>query len=165
MRDEHVRKILESAPLARLSERELETVRAHAATCDDCARAFAASSVAAALLKAHASETVEPTPFFQTRVLAALRRERRAAEETPTLLRLWRAAGALASSMAAAVALLAAFTFFQPSTGANEVAATASDPYAAEAVLAREEAPDADVDVFATVYESDEAGGDDGQNR
>jgi anti-sigma-K factor RskA len=158
MKDEHVRSILENAPFAQLSEGELERVRAHAARCVECARAFDAASVAAALLREHAATEFEPPPFFQTRVLAVLR-ERRAAEEAPAFLRLWRAAGALASSMAVAVALLAALTFVNPSTGTEEVAATASDPYSTEAVLAQDETADTDIDVFTTIYDSDEGAG------
>src|SRR2546421_11563148 len=101
MREEHVRNILESTPFAQLSEGELEKVRAHAARCVECARTFEAARVAASLLRERAAREFEPSPFFQTRVLAALR-ERRAGEDAPAFLRLWRAAGAPASSMARA---------------------------------------------------------------
>jgi hypothetical protein len=163
MKDRHVRSILESAPFEHLSAGESEIVRAHAASCVECARALEAARLASSLVRERAASQFEPSPFFQTRVLAALR-ARRAADEVPALLRLWRAAGALASSMVAAVVLLAAFTFVQPSTGADELAASSSDPYSTEAVLAQDETTDNDVDVLTVIYDSDEnTGGFDGQ--
>jgi hypothetical protein len=157
MREQHIKGILEGAPLGRLSEAELATVRAHADVCAECRRAFAASRVAAGLLRAQASETFEPSPFFQTRVLAALR-ARRAEEEMPALRRLWRAAGALASSMAASVALLAALTFVAPGVVDEGQAVATSEPYSAEATLlgAADEELD-DEAVFSAIYASGES--------
>ncbi len=86
------------------------------------------------MLKARAAEGVEPSPFFQTRVLAALRERRAAEEEGWTLARLWKSAGLLVSSMAATTAALAVFTFVAPpeTTAAQEVAGTT---YTAESVI------------------------------
>ncbi|HWS54985.1 MAG TPA: hypothetical protein VN228_12690, partial [Pyrinomonadaceae bacterium] len=117
------------------------------------------------LLRERPASTVEPSPFFQTRVLAALR-ERRAEEETPALSRLWRAAGALVSSMAAAVALLAVFTVAAPNFGLadeGEVVTTASDFYSTEALFVPAETADAEVDydqVFQAVYAPESGGSD-----
>ena len=132
MRDEHVKKLLDEAPLASLGRAELAAVRAHAEVCEDCRRAVAAAQLSALMLRARAQETFEPSPFFQTRVLAALR-ERRAAEEGWTFARLWKSAGLLVSSMAATVAALAVFTFVAPAEQptAQEVAGT----YSAESVI------------------------------
>jgi hypothetical protein len=84
-------------------------------------------------LKARAAQTFEPSPFFQTRVLAALRERRAAEEERWTLARLWKSAGLLVSSLAATTAALAVFTFVAPSetSAAQEVAGT----YTAESVI------------------------------
>ena len=132
MRDEHIRKLLDEAPLSSLGRAELAAVRAHAEVCEDCRRAVAAAQLSALMLKTRARESSEPPPFFQTRVLAALR-ERRAAEEGWTLARLWKSAGLLVSSMAATVAALAVFTLVAPSeqATAQEVAGT----YTAESVI------------------------------
>lgn len=168
MKDQHIIGILEGGPLARLGEGELAAVREHAAGCEGCRRAFEAARVASALLRGQAAETFEPSPFFQTRVLAALR-ERRAEEEAPALRRLWRATGALVSSMAAAVALLAVFTVVAPDFGLSpaddeQVVTNAPDLYSTEAALfAPAETAEADVDydqVFRAVYASDSGGVD-----
>src|SRR5918997_1841887 len=78
--------------------------------------------------------------------LAALR-ERLAEEETPALRRLWRAAGALVSSMAAAVVLLTALTVAGPQLGLtpDEEVASAPDLYSAE-LLAPAETADGEID-------------------
>jgi predicted anti-sigma-YlaC factor YlaD len=162
MKDRHVMAILEGAPLGSLGEGELATVRAHADECEGCRRAFDAARVSSMMLKERASEVVEPSPFFQTRVLAALR-ERQAAGEAWSFARLWKSAGALVASMAASVALLAGLTFVAPGAqsapDASEIA-SASNPYSAEDVLlngdgfAGEEMNDSQV--FTTIYGADE---------
>jgi hypothetical protein len=163
MRDEHIIGIIENAPLSDLGESELASIREHAARCEGCRRAFDAAQISALLLRERAAETVEPPPFFQTRVLAALR-ERQAAGETSALRRLWNATGALVSSMAATVAALAVLTLLAPgpqatATGGPELA-SAYNSYTAEEVLFDEGDAPADQmsygQVLSTLYESDE---------
>jgi hypothetical protein len=160
MKDKHIIDLLEHAPLASLSEDELAAVRAHAVVCQECQRAYEAARVSALLLKERAAESFAPSPFFQTRVLAALR-ERQAAGERWPLRRMWRTAGALVSSMVATVAALAVFTFVAPApppTG-PEVSA-AFNSYSAEEVVFDQGSATAeqlsDGQVLATLYESDE---------
>ena len=159
MRDEHIRKLLDEAPLASLGRAELSAVRAHADSCPECRRAFEAAQAASSMMKARASEIFEPSPFFQTRVLAALR-ERRAAEEGWTLARLWRSAGLLVSSMAATVAALAVFTLVAPEqTPAQEVAGVGT--YTAETLILDDDAGDDELtyeQVLTSLYGSDEDG-------
>lgn len=162
MRDEHIISIIENAPLSSLSESELTNIRAHANQCADCRHALEAAQISALLLRERVAETVEPSPFFQTRVLAALR-ERQAAGETSALKRLWRASGALVSSMAATVAALAILTVFapgsQPTPGTQEVASVYNS-YSAEEVLFDQGDQPADQmsygQVLSTLYESDD---------
>ena len=162
MRDEHIISIIENAPLSDLSESELANVRAHADQCAECRRAFEAAQISTLLLRERVAETIEPSPFFQTRVLAALR-ERQAANETSALRRLWNTAGALVSSMAATVAALAILTVFAPGsqpTSASQEMASAYNSYSAEEVLFDQNELPADQmsygQVLSTLYESDE---------
>ncbi|MGB9178001.1 MAG: hypothetical protein WCB68_02045 [Pyrinomonadaceae bacterium] len=162
MRDEHIISIIENAPLSGLSESELAHIRAHAAQCAACQRAFEAAQISTLLLRERVAEVIEPSPFFQTRVLAALR-ERQAANETSALRRLWNAAGALVASMTATVAALALLTFFapgsQPTSGPQETA-SAYNSYSAEEVLFDQSNAPADQmsygQVLSTLYESDD---------
>lgn len=162
MRDEHIISIIENAPLASLNESELTNIRAHTDQCAECRRAFEVAQISMLLLREHLAETIEPSPFFQTRVLAALR-ERQAAGESSAFRRLWNATGALVSSMTATVAALAVLTFFapgsQPSSGPQEVA-SAYNSYSAEEVLFDQSDLPADQmsygQVLSTLYESDD---------
>ena len=133
MRDEHIKRLLDEAPLSSLGKAELAAVRAHAEVCEDCRRAVAAAQLSSLMLKARTQEAFEPSPFFRTRVLATLRERRAAEEERWTLARLWKSAGLLVSSMAATTAALAVFTFVAPAeqTTAQELAGT----YSAESVI------------------------------
>ena len=157
MRDEHVKRLLDEAPLLSLGKAELASVRAHAEACEDCRRAFEAARVSTLMLRARAAETFEPSPFFQTRVLAALR-ERRAAEEGWTFARLWKSAGLLVASLAATTAALAVFTFVSPAeqSAARELAA---GTYTVESVIFDESAEEQLTydQVFTSLYESEEA--------
>jgi anti-sigma-K factor RskA len=159
MRDEHIKRLLDEAPPASLGEAELAAVRAHAEGCAECRRAFEAAQAASLMMKARASESFEPSPFFQTRVLAALR-ERRAAEEGWTLARLWKSAGLLVSSMAATVAALAVFTFVAPEQSpAQEVASVGT--YSAETLILDEGAGDDEMtyeQVLTSLYGAEEDG-------
>ena len=114
--------------------------------------------VSASLLETRVSDAanvVEPPPFFQTRVLAAIREQR---NETPVFQRLWRTAGALASSMAAAVVLLGALTFMTPDS--QSVESSSFNAYAAEEVILNETEPGqdqvSDAQVLSTLYDDDE---------
>lgn len=162
MRDEHIISIIENAPLSNLSESEMANIRAHTGHCAECRRALEASQISALLLKERVAETFEPSPFFQTRVLAALR-EQQAANETSALRRLWNATGALVSSMAATVATLAILTVFapgsQPTPSPQEVASAANAYSAEEVLFAQNESPEEQMSygqVLSTLYESDD---------
>jgi anti-sigma-K factor RskA len=140
MKDRHIIDLIERAPLASLSEQDLTAIRAHTNQCSDCLRAFQAAQVSALMLKERAAAEFEPSPFFHTRVMATLR-ERQAANESWAnpwaLSRLWRAAGALASSMVATVAALAVLTFAIPGGQVTTGAQVSSLPntYSAEEVM------------------------------
>jgi anti-sigma-K factor RskA len=159
MKDKHIINLLESAPLAELSKSDLSEIHAHAGECAGCYQAFEAAQIAALLLKERAAQTLEPSPFFHTRVMATLR-ERQATNEQWAWSRIWRAAGALASSMAATVAALAVLTFVMPgqvTTVTPET--TALSAYSAEEVILDHGESDdqvSDVQVLTALYGAEE---------
>jgi hypothetical protein len=110
MRNDHILDLLDRAPLATLRHDERARIEAHVGGCPACMRAYQAAAVSAGLLKARARVGFEPPPFFQARVMAAIR-ERQAALDGNALSAMWRAAGALVSAMTVAVLLLAALAF------------------------------------------------------
>ena len=138
MNDAHITNILDNTPLAALSETELQAMRAHAASCADCARAFEAARVSALLVQERSDEAAEQAlnanPFFQTRVLAAWR-DQQAAASAWSLRRLWNATNALIASMAATTAALAVLTFVVPANDVATEQAGVALPASAEAVM------------------------------
>ena len=164
MRDGHVIEILESGPFDSLSEAELSEVRAHVGACAGCRRAYDAARVSAVLLRERVAEPFEPPPFFQTRVLAALR-ERQAEQQVWALPRLWKAAGALFASMLATVATLGALTFLAPGASpsdAGDEAAVEESYSAEESFLAQGGGGEDEMtydQVLSVVYEPDSDGG------
>lgn len=160
MKDKHVTDILERAALTELSEAELEAVRSHTTACAVCRSAYEAARASELLLRARAAETIEPTPFFQTRVLAALR-ERQAQSETNVFKRMWKATGALVTSMAATVAALAVLTFLVPGMQTTTTSPEmASSSYSAdEIILNKTELPEEQMSyeqILVTLYGPDE---------
>ena len=110
MKDNHITGVLDNAALASLSSNELDEIRAHARDCEPCGNALAAAQLSALVIKERAQAVIEPSPFFQTRVMAAIR-EQQAAESVPAFWRLWTSARGLVSSMALTTAALAALSF------------------------------------------------------
>jgi anti-sigma-K factor RskA len=161
MKNEHVISILDSQSLGALNENDLGQIRAHSALCESCRQAYEAAQASAMLLQERTAETFEPSPFFQTRVLATLR-ERQTANEAWAWSRLWRTAGGLASSMVATVATLAVLTFVLPATQNADLQSPTAvvNAYSTEAVVFDESAlPDDQIsnnDVLATLYETDD---------
>jgi hypothetical protein len=135
MGNNHITHILDEKPLTAFSESEIGSIRAHTADCADCAQAFKAAQLAELLLKQRTAEAANTTqnanPFFQTRVLAAWREQR---ESGWSLGRLWKATGALVSSMVVTTAALAALTFIVPAEEAT-TAPTAVASSSAESVM------------------------------
>lgn len=159
MRDEHIISLLENSPLQSLSENELTVIRAHTASCSACLQAFEAAQVSRALLTERAAIEFQPPPFFHTRVLATLR-ERQTANESWAFGRLWRTAGALASSMVATVATLAILTFVVPETPlATSQMNSLPNGYSAEEVLL-EQTPQSeevsDAQLLSSIYGDEE---------
>ena len=160
MKENHIIELLEDRSFASLNDSERARIQTHAASCASCARAYEATKIASSLLHARASEVVEPSPFFQTRVMAALREQQ---NEVPAFKRLWQAAGSLVSSMTAAVALLAVLSFVIPGTQTLGTAqASVSNGYSAEEVILNQndlqDEQASDAQMLTTLYGSEESG-------
>ena len=161
MSETHITHILDDKPVAALSESELGAIRAHTASCADCARAFEAARISTLLLNEYAGETnanaLNANPFFQTRVLAAWR-EQQVTAGAWNLRRLWNATGGLVSSMAATTAVLAALTFVIPVEESRPVQTAALIPSSAETVVFDESDEEmTNEDVLSAIYDEEEA--------
>ncbi len=136
MKDKCIISLIESTRFGSLTEEQLTVISVHVVDCSSCRDAYRSAQVAASLLTERANAEFEPSPFFQTRVLA-MWRERQAAGDLWSLSRLWRSAGALASSMVATVAALAVLTFVIPGAEVTSTSFPGSSlsGYSAEEVL------------------------------
>lgn len=157
MKDQHIISVLENTRFASLSESDHSAIRAHIVDCDDCARAYKVASLSASLLENRMAETVEPSPFFHTRVMAAIREKH---NDVPAFARMWRAAGALVSSMAAAVVLFAVLSFAVSGEQTLPGEVSASTRYSAEALILDETEEGleqaSDAQVLNTLYAVDD---------
>jgi hypothetical protein len=156
MKEKHIIEILDNASLATLSESELNEVRTHAQECVTCGRAYEAARLSVAVLKSRTQTVIEPSPFFQTRVMAALR-EQQATESMPAMFRLWNSAKVLVSSMALATAALGVMSFVQPAAvpASNQTVSV----YSAESVIMGGQSAEDQMSyeqVLSTIYEDDD---------
>lgn len=154
MKDKHIIEIIDSVAFASLSQIELDEVKSHTRECATCRTAFEAAQLSALVMKQRVQVKVEPSPFFHTKVLAALR-ERQSVESVPAFVRLWKSASALVSTMALATVALAVMTFVypDPATAVTEQVVAADT---AEAVIFDQlDEPLTYEQVLATIYEEE----------
>ncbi|HWQ35202.1 MAG TPA: hypothetical protein VNQ79_20320 [Blastocatellia bacterium] len=120
MKNQHIVNLIESKPLSRLDDSELAAIERHADACDACRRAWQAAQLSAQLLSERAAEVIEPSPFFATRVMAALRQQQ--ATRVSPFLRAWQAAQAMVYAMVAVVVMVGALSWlaYQPQPVAPE---------------------------------------------
>ena len=163
MKQDHITDILDNAPVASLSESEMQTIRAHVSTCTECERTFAAAQLFGLLMKERTSEAAQnalnANPFFQTRVLSAWR-EQQASVGAWSLRRLWNATGALVASMAATTAVLAVLAFAAPSADTTSQVQAAVVPYSAETVVLDQDQDNqlTNDQVISAIYADDDEG-------
>lgn len=109
---DHIIRMLEAKQIHQLSPSELATIRAHIPTCSNCRRAYKAAHTAAALLRARTAQSVSPPPFFQTRVMVALRAQMPAPDPLG-LFKIWKKAAVLACSMVVVLLLVFSLMWYQ----------------------------------------------------
>jgi len=162
MADTHIIRTLEEKPFDSLSAGDIASAESHIAICDECKSAYDAARIAASLIQARTAETVDVGPFFKTRVMAAIRESRLSPEESP-LVRMWRAAGALVSTMAVLLVMLAGMTIFSESPDSQMTMAASQNLYSPEyVVLERGDLGDdelANDQVVSTIYDLEDGDG------
>lgn len=162
MPDTHIIRTLEETPFDSLSGDDIASVESHIAICDECKCAYDAARVAASFIQARTAETEDVGPFFNTRVMAAIR-DRRLSREEPPLFRMWRAAGALVSTMAVVLVILAGMTIFSGSPDSQVTIASSQNIYSPEyVVLERGDLDDdelANDQVVSTIYDLEDGDG------
>jgi hypothetical protein len=141
MKDTHILEILDDKRFAELGGDELKTIQTHAASCPDCHQAFEAARVSAGLLNARAAvPAAEPSAFFQSKVLNALREKQNIRRPVAAFWRWWQASYPLVCSMLFIVITLAVLTMFAPKSD-NEQAVSTYNLYSTDAVILNQNPP------------------------
>ncbi|HLA96655.1 MAG TPA: zf-HC2 domain-containing protein [Pyrinomonadaceae bacterium] len=161
MKDKHIGDLIQENRIKDLSDADTTFVEAHMKQCPRCRMEFEAARIASVLLESRAAQTLEPSPFFEARVMNAWR-ERQAAL-MPLADRLWQAwndTKLLVSGLATSLAVLLVLTFAGPGIRNDALLqASADDPYSAESILFahQEVAGDlTDVDLLTEIYGDDD---------
>ena len=124
MKSKHITKILDETAFKDLSRGEIAEINAHAENCPRCQKAFQAARMSSSLLENRAAEVFEPPPFFETRVLAALREKQIVAKPIAAFWRWWKASSVVVFPILLVVITLMALTIFSPQPPLQATAAT-----------------------------------------
>lgn len=162
MSDNHITDLLDAKPFSDLSDVERSKVESHVLNCIACRSAYQSSRIASSLIEARTSGITEATPFFKTRVMAELRARQLSSEE-PALIRMWKAARVLVTTIALLLVMLTGITIFtHPIDLQEQTSVIGPGVYSAEyVVLARGDGDDelANDQVLQTIYESEDSDG------
>lgn len=121
MKDRHITEILDAKAFGELGADELETVRAHAVDCASCERAVEAARLSSVFLAARAEiPAAQPSAFFQSKVLNAIREKQNIRRPVAAFWRWWQASYPLVGSMVLIVLTSAALTLFAPKAETEE---------------------------------------------
>lgn len=142
MKDRHILEILDQAGFNEIEGEELAAVQNHCAGCPDCRRAFEAARISAVLLNARAAAApvVEPSAFFQSKVLNAIREKQQLRSPIAAFRRWWQASYALVCSMMFVVITLALLTIIAPKPESAQ-AASNGYLYTTDAVILNQNPP------------------------
>src|SRR5215467_9932704 len=88
-------------------------ILAHCQVCAECRVVLEAAEMTRRLIQARSFQQIEPSPFFRTRVLAAIR-ERGAVVVRRQTERMWTSARVIVASMFVVVVVLLALNLFAP---------------------------------------------------
>ncbi len=125
MNDKHILEILDEKRFSELGENELNEIQIHSAGCALCRRAFEAARVSAVLLRVRAENpAVEPSPFFQAKMMNAIRAKQNLRKPFEAFRRWWQASSVLVASMLLLVFAFAALTFLAPKSKPDEAVST-----------------------------------------
>lgn len=132
MKSKHITKILDETAFKDLSREQIAEINGHTENCARCRTAFQAARVSSALLENRVAEVFEPSPFFETRVLAALREKQIVAKPIAAFWRWWQASSIVVFPILLVVMTLMALTVFAPQQPAQ---ATIADDVSTEQII------------------------------
>jgi predicted anti-sigma-YlaC factor YlaD len=144
MKETHILEILDETGFAALhtDARRRKTVEAHCTVCADCRQAFDAARVSAALLNVRAARAAsEPSAFFQSKVLRAIRESQNLpSNPIEAFRRWWQASFPLVCSMLLIVITLAVLTMLAPQSPPEQAVST-YNLYSTDSVILNQTQP------------------------
>ena len=142
MKEKHILEILDGQKFAELAAGELKIIQAHAAVCRDCRQAFEAARVSGALLAARAElPALEPSAFFQSKVMQAIREKQKLRKPIAAFWRWWQASYPLVCSMLFIVITLALLTVIAPRPESAQAATSTYNLYSTDSVILNQNPP------------------------
>ena len=153
MKNEHILDILDEKAFSEFSQAEKEVIKSHTIKCSACLHAYESAKITSILLKTNNTESFEPPPFFQARIMANLREKQSKISPLFAFARMWKASGTLVALMITTVLALIVLTVFAPSYQASPIDTdTANVVILGEKLTNREPSND---QIFQLVYDGD----------
>ncbi len=159
MRNEHILDMLDEKAFDEISADEKTSIEKHTAQCSACLKAYQSAKITSVLLKTSVTQNFEPSPFFQTRLMANLREKQAKVSPLFVFARMWKASGTLVAMMITTIFVLIGLTVFAPNY--NQVSGatiSASDNDSADIVILDGRVPakePTNEQIFQMVYGSD----------
>lgn len=159
MRNEHILDILDEKAFGELDENEKRSIKDHTVRCRSCLQAYKAAQMSSVLLKTNVAQVFEPSPFFQTRVMANLREKQASINPFLAFGKMWKASRSLLAMMTTIVAVLIALTIFTSKFNkVSSASVSAYDSYSPDVVILNERVSakePTNEQIFQIIYESD----------
>ncbi|MBK8148336.1 MAG: hypothetical protein IPK58_09025 [Acidobacteria bacterium] len=115
MKNGHITELIDEKGLANIDSAGRELIEVHAAECAACADALAAARFSVSMLRARADiGPIHPSPFFETRVLSALRERQLQKAPFWSFRRWWQASHEMVGAMVLMAAVFGLLTIFAP---------------------------------------------------
>ncbi len=125
MNNQHILEILDEKRFDDFGGDELENIQSHCARCSPCRQSFEAARISSVLLKVRAENpAIEPSPFFQAKMMNALRAKQNLRKPIAAFRRWWQASSVLVCSMLLLVFAFVALTLLAPKSNTDEAVST-----------------------------------------
>jgi predicted anti-sigma-YlaC factor YlaD len=160
MKSKHITETLDQTTFAELSKDELAAINEHNADCPSCRQSFEAARISSILLKVQSAnvDEIAPSPFFQAKVMNALREKQNLRNPIEAFRRWWQASAVPVFMMVLTVAVLISLTVMAPQSNASDSTAELSsfNLYSTDAVILNQNAPRdlTNEQVFQVIYET-----------
>lgn len=127
MKNEHILDILDEKAFGEFSPAEHAAIKSHTTKCSACLNAYESAKITSILLKTNNTQSFEPPPFFQARIIANLREKQAKISPFFAFARMWKASGTLVALMITTVLALIVLTVFAPSYKASAMEIDSAD--------------------------------------